>query len=329
MWLALFSITYALAASNPLEGEAELLWAQGKSAYESGQTKEAVRTLERLIKKYPASNGFLEAHDLLARSYYKTGEYKKALAATKYYTEAQSVFTDRGFRSRIFLSDVYLALGQKEKAYAQSLECVRAGQSPKGELQPRHLFLSRAQEAKTLLAQKKLNEVDSILKTLSPPSDGSISPAEILAVELVKAQYQTARCSLYATDRILAESEWKLQMETKANCLQDLAVKIQTHWNTSSNSDSASQALTHLETLSQSFYQSCGNPPQPMAKMSARQKQQSAAELKLWMKPICRDKLSKLLEVLNSWPPPSAKGMVDRLNATRRSLEGLKQKLHS
>lgn len=329
MWLALFSLSYALAASNPLEGEAEFLWSNGRTAYESGQTREAIRLLDRFIKKYPGSAGFLDAHDLIARSYFKTHNYKKALVPMKYFTEAQSVYTDKGLRARLLLVDIYLALGQKEKAYLQSQECVRASRENKGELQSRHLFLSRAQEAKTLLAQKKLNEVDDILKTLNAPKDGSISQTELLVLELARAQYQSARCSLYATDKIQPENKWKLQMETKANCLQDLAVKIHENWKSDFDSDSAIQALTELDKLSKSFYVSCGNPPQPLAKMSAQQKRQSSLELKQWMKPICRDNLSKLLDLLNAWPPPSAKGMVERLNATRRNIKELKQKLHT
>jgi TolA-binding protein len=187
-----FTIPQAIAADTSTgptsPEEADVLWNDGKAAFDAGDYTKAITHLQRLVDRYPGSSGYLEAHRYLGRAYLFNDQAKESIPAFRYYISA-TASRDLSVRARIWLAEAYLATGNPQEAYLSSLEIEK---SPIAD--PQTFAEGELMKAQVLIALKKHDKAQTVLDSVKQKPILQTDPVLIGQAAHVELQLKIHNC---------------------------------------------------------------------------------------------------------------------------------------
>jgi len=153
--------------------EADVLWNDGKSAYDAEEFAKAIPLFQRLVDRYPGFSGYLEAHRYLGRAYLFNDQAKMSIPPLRYYITA-TADRELSIRARIWLAEANLAMGKPHEAFLSSIEIEKSPSADpqtfaEGEIMKAHTLIAlkedeRAQKVLDAVKQKPIVDTDPVLK---------------------------------------------------------------------------------------------------------------------------------------------------------------------
>jgi TolA-binding protein len=153
--------------------EANVLWNDGKAAYDAEEFAKAIPLFQRLVDRYPGFSGYLEAHRYLGRAYLFNDQAKLSIPPLRYYITA-TADRELSLRARIWLAEANLATGNPHEAFLSSIEIEKSPSADpqtfaEGEIMKAHTLIAlkedeRAQKVLDAVKQKPIVDTDPVLK---------------------------------------------------------------------------------------------------------------------------------------------------------------------
>jgi tetratricopeptide (TPR) repeat protein len=196
--------------------EAALLWKDGQTAFDNGNYQEALNQLQRLVDRYPGSEGYLEAHRLLGRTLMMLGKYQEALNPLQFYVDAVGNRA-LGLRTQLWLGEDKLTLGKAYEAYLLSTEVEKGSIHSAPELHAESQFL----KARSLMAldhdDRALKVLDSVEAAPAVRSDPTLKAHAAFTRIILKLK----SCARLPSKEAMDESQAREQFGRRAVCLQE------------------------------------------------------------------------------------------------------------
>ncbi|HLD99675.1 MAG TPA: tetratricopeptide repeat protein [Bdellovibrionota bacterium] len=272
--------------------DAEILWNDGKAAFERGDFETAAYALKRIVDRYPGYPGYLEAHRLLGESFLRLDKPKAAIAPLKYYISGTRD-AQNAARTRLSLGEAYLALKQFREAYLTALEIEKSPNPlPEGQLlrAQANIGLNRDAEA--------LRIVSSVRK--------SLPPSAIPRASWIELRLKTRACSRLASRSPLEEGYVLEQMDRRSTCLLEAMLLFQKTLELE-NPDFAEKARTEMLSAYELYSQVCLNPPRPPGKKRSQiELKRYRIELSTLLRKKCNRHYQEASALLESWAPAKA-----------------------
>jgi tetratricopeptide (TPR) repeat protein len=290
--------------------EAELLWNDGKAAFDERRYGDAAHALQRLVDRYPALPGYTRAHLLLGRARMELGQSARALAPLKHFVGANSRSLEAA-EARASLARVYLSLGKPHEALLTATETLKLKKPPlPPELRVDALLLKSQALiglGKDLRARQALDSARAELAAAArlqpvPNATALEGHASWLGLAL-----KTRSCARYPGPGSMNEAQAREQMDRRGSCLLEASLLYRdtlrpgdVRW--------ADQATRDMSIAFRAYARACAEPPPPPGKRSKEQLGRYRAELVQLLEADCRARYSRALDLLRSWKPELASG---------------------
>lgn len=257
--------------------EAQVLWSEGKKAYESGDCKEAIRNLRRLVDRHPGTANGIDARGMLGRCYLRTGSPAEAIPFLKAYSSTRGTSLE-GWLGRVDLGRAYLEAGKTHEALLEVHAATTAKVSK--EIQARalilkaqtHLFLKENLKAEKALssARKSLSETKDLASDTLKHMQSEISYLELA----LKARI----CERLGVQNPLAEGHVLGQMQRRGLCLEEAAVQFRKLAETGLE-PWISRARDLMDKAFAAYQRAADAPPNPPGRFSASELKKYKTEL--------------------------------------------------
>lgn len=260
-----FALT-ALGAQSPLKSgpvkptsvgptssaEAEILWEDGKKAFDASEFSECADRLQRLVDRYPAFAQSHSAHFILGKSWLELGRADKALPPLKYFVESSN--PESAPSARLWLGRAYLDLHKFHEAYLLTLEKNR-GLAP--EIETENLLI----KSRALMGMKQDDRATQSIQSarkLAPQNHDLVDK-----IDLIDLQLKLRACAKYAAAKQLAEDQARSQIESRGVCLLEAVSRFKDPILAMTGAQTQKQATQELSTAFQAYTEVCAHPPDP------------------------------------------------------------------
>ena len=283
--------------------EAGVLWKKGNQAFEEKKYPEAVRSLERLIHRYPASAHFFEAHRLLGIAHLENHEPHLAIVPLKDFVEVERK-SSAGLQTRLALGRALLDLKKFHETLLLAEELlVEKGTSNEVSIAA---LLMKARALMGLNEDARATQsLDSAKVKLEAQKEPSLplKPLKGQAAWLeLKLKIRT--CEKFPTKGSLTEEQIRNQLNRRGTCLSEASLL---HLKTleAGDLDWGRQSALELSSSFQDYTKACKNPsnPPPLARPEKRTKtqlKQYRSELVQLLQKECAEKREKAETLLLS-----------------------------
>lgn len=261
----------ALAAPTSLgptsAEEAEILWKDGRSAFQKKKYQDAINLLQRLIDRYPGHPGYLESHKLMGEACIRNGDPERGLPYLRHYVEGTRNPTEIA-QGGLALGEAYLALKKFTEAFliAEGFEKGEGPYSLKKTLENQPILQGRTLllKSRALIGldqdERALAAWDSASKVLKPlKSLKSLKSDETFEVRLI---LKTRSCDRFPSAGPLDEAQVKDQLLRRSTCLKEALLLYRDHI-TSTDSPSAKNASAIILDSFAGLVHACKEPPMP------------------------------------------------------------------
>jgi tetratricopeptide (TPR) repeat protein len=278
--------------------EASILWSEGRKAFEAGRFEEAIPPLQRLVDRYPAQEGYTDAHLYLGVALTRTGKAAQAIDPLRYYVEAKGKTLD-GIKGRLELGAAYVEANRADEAYLTALEVLKAKGVP-ADFSIRGLLL----KAEALLEQghdlRAWQSVDSGRKQIAQ-NQSEIHRSDLLGhAQYLGLRIKARDCARLPSRGPLDEAQTRAQLARRGTCELEGLIKFKDTAETGDPTWSKRAADELIRSLEE-YDQACSRPPVPKGKRTAAELDRYRAELVAVITRDCRAKYSKGEEMIASW----------------------------
>lgn len=287
--------TYPPSQVGPTSAEESmLLWMEGKSAFEKKKYSDAVRSLQRIVDRYPGTKAYTEAHYYLGLSYLRSKEPSKALAPLKYYVQAK---LDRSelILAKLALSRAYSEARKHHEGFLASEELLEMHrQQPlKSDAFGEALLL----KTRALIGLAKWDDANATLDTFFT-ADSKDSKSSSVRTEAYRLQAESKVHECKGFPKLdskgrAKEADVRADLVKRGNCVLELQGILQKTMDLDVESPWTLEARTLVKSAFQDFEHACLNPPPPPGKLSALQLKRYKAELSEALKKDCGEALSR------------------------------------
>jgi tetratricopeptide (TPR) repeat protein len=274
--------------------ERELIAKEGKAAFDQGDYQEAITRYQRLIDRYPAAPGYLDAHLYLGIARLRLKQPKQALEPLKYYVQAQEVKTEAD-QGRLWLAQAYLGT----KKFPEALLLTQEIKTPiPPDVETKSLLLrARAQmglkkdwdATRSLDSAKKIAEENHYTSLLGESAAVAIS-------------LKTRACALLPNPKsgALDEAQTRQQFDRRGTCLIE-AVLLFRDVLKSEDEEWVAESQTELMDSFKNYSVACLNPPPAPGKRTTQQAKQYKSELVGILAQDCKKTREKAKDLLAAW----------------------------
>jgi hypothetical protein len=273
-----------------------------------------VRTLDRLIARYPAHPQYLKAHLLLGRSLLALGDAERALEPLRYYVQGTGI-DEESVRARIDLGYANLALGKYHEALLLALEIQNIRKKMPSEIRARNLIL----KSRALIG---LNEDFRAKRSL----DSANKLLQLPEAEYVGLELQLRSCERLPSKGPLDESQIRTQLDRRGTCLLE-GLNLFRKTLDAKDAQWSAKAHARVEAAFARYTDACANPVQAVPtgkqKRTAKQLLSYREELAAILRQDCRAQCAAALELIKGWKPQADRISKDLLEQFTKKLEKL------
>lgn len=294
--------------------EAELLWKEGKAAFEASDFQAATNRLQRFVDRYPAHGGYLQAHRLLGEAYLGLAEQdrdagraaeakaraKQALAPLRYFATGTRAAGEAA-KGTILLGHAYLDTGKAREALLSAMEVEKQRLGGPGEgLRIEALLLKALAQlalGRPADAELAMAAAEAKLGQLASP------PAPLVGeTRLTRLRVKNDRCAALPSSARMEESQARDQLERRGTCVTEgmlLYKEVLKTGDTRAMDRATREALSAVE----GYRRACLNPPDPplRPRRTELQLRRYREELGQALARDCREKQRAALELVLSW----------------------------
>ena len=246
------------------EKEAQVLWVEGQKSLENEKFQEAISYFRRLIDRYPAQEGYFQAHSLLGQAYLEMGQPEKAIPLLQFFISNQSDRVELA-KARLILGHCYIHLKKYDEAYLLTNEL---NQQHKKQLLPLELRLESLiiqAHASFGLHQNLRTELalDAAEKKMIPGMSSRIKGL----FNHLKLSLKIRMCEQFPSQKLLSDGQLQNQMERRGLCLQESLIILKKVIQ-SQHLQSIQGSFTELSSAFRNYRDSCLHPFQYLAKVA-------------------------------------------------------------
>lgn len=291
--------------------EAQVIWTNGKKAFQNEQWQEAVNYLTRYIDRYPAAPNFSEAHLLLGKALLFLARPKEAIKPIRYFISFNQN-TIAAKRAQIDLCEAYLQMKKYHEALLTADEIIKK-KLKTGLITPDLIAEALLYKAKALInlerdsnAQTSLTAAKKEIENIAP---GSLTEQReyLLGQSLfVELWLKGKECGRLASKSGLSEDQVINQIERRGICLHEEALILAKALELPESTAQRMSLDSYLKDM-QTFAKACKSPPARTGKLTQQQIQRYKKELSELLLPKCKAKQTEVIELFKDHSETASK----------------------
>jgi tetratricopeptide (TPR) repeat protein len=281
--------------------EAQILWQEGKSAFDKKNYKDAEQYLRKLVDQFPAHSNYLDSLMILGKTYLEQNQSDQAMVVLKDYSRSVSLkgTSDSFFQAKLWLGDAYLQKKSYNEAYLLAVELEKHKLAPVFEIQRLLLKASSLMGKQQDAYSSRVLDAAQKLLTKMGPNNGLEGP-----VSSVQLTLKLKNCRKFPSSGNLEEEQIIDQLNRRGTCLLEALLLYKQILNSQSNPHIVNSTQT-ISSAYKDYLKSCENPYdatiKPKGKRSNLENQKHVSELSVKLKDDFGRKLTHSLDLLVGW----------------------------